>query len=106
MTTISEVQVAFSPVPVAQVVADETLPAGSATFDFFLKDARGARYARFAAVFSELLYFIIRRYGQSKPLAERHIPGQPGVQTIYILLSSVTNPNCYDASQQFELEYS
>ncbi|WP_317131624.1 T9SS type B sorting domain-containing protein [Pareuzebyella sediminis] len=99
---ISEVQVAFSPMPIAHSVADDFSCSGEGEYDLAQKDIEvlGSQAA------SE---YIVSYYGSLIDansginfLSKQFMP-EPGTQTIFVRLTSVNNPKCYDTSQSFQL---
>ena len=101
-TIISDVQVFFSPIPVAHPVDDEASCANLDVIEFSQKDADvlGSQNAA---------QFVVS-YHASQPdaingvnvLPEQY-PTPSGSQTIYVRVSSIDNPKCFDASQNFQL---
>ena len=99
---ISDVQVFFSPTPVAQPMSDEMSCSGGAIFDLSVKD-------------SEVLGsqdpndFVITYHEDpaDAQLGENAVPNPysaaPGTVTLYARVTSADNPACFDASQSFDL---
>lgn len=99
---ISDVQVYFSPTPVAQPLSDETSCSGNAIFDLTVKDA-------------ELLGtqapddFVITYHEDPADAqmgvnaASNPYTAVPGTTAFYARLTSTENPACFDATQSFEL---
>lgn len=99
---ISEVQVAFSSPPTTNMVVDEITCENEVGFDLSIKDAE--------ALGSQNMDNYIVTYHASQidaemgmnELARQYVSIQ-GVETIYIRISSIQNPSCFDASENFEL---
>ncbi|NHF57967.1 T9SS type B sorting domain-containing protein [Flavobacteriaceae bacterium TP-CH-4] len=99
---VSEVQVAFSPVPIANPISDAASCSGLSTFDLSQKDAEvlGAQDPN---------SYVVSYYADlgdannaTNALPKQYIT-QAGAQTIYVRVSSINNPNCFDVSEQFQL---
>ncbi|WP_422081364.1 T9SS type B sorting domain-containing protein [Ulvibacterium sp.] len=101
-TVISEVQVAFSALPTAFPITDETICSNSGTYNLSqkngevlgsqdLQEFRVGYYASYSDAVNGL-----------HVLPEQYIP-EIGTQTIYARVSSLENPRCFDVSQQFQL---
>ena len=100
---ISEVQVAFSVAPTTDPVADEAICSETGIFDLALKDSE-------ALGIQDPNLFLVS-YHSSLADATNGINALPkqysivtGTEVIYIRVSSVENPNCFDASEQFNLQ--
>ncbi len=100
---ISEVQVAFSTAPVTHPLADESVCVEDGTFDLGQKDAEALGTQDPATHFVS--------YHASQLDADNGTDALPrsytltsGPETIYVRVSSLENPRCYDASEQFTLE--
>ena len=99
---ISDVQVAFSAAPTANPVNDETICSGIGTFDLTQKDAE--------ALGVQDPDDVLVSYHNSNADAVAGINQLPvqypvftGTETIYVRTTSSTNPNCFDASESFQL---
>ncbi|MGB5237024.1 MAG: T9SS type B sorting domain-containing protein [Flavobacteriaceae bacterium] len=100
---ISDVQVAFSVAPTSNPIADETICSGIGTFDLSQKD-------------SEVLGpqdpdDVLVSYHNSNSDAVAGINQLPsqypvfnGTETIYVRTTSSANPNCFDATESFQLQ--
>ncbi len=100
---ISDVQVAFSPLPVAQTVEDELICYSELGYDLGQKDleALGSQNPQ------EFLvgYFTSQQDAEqgSSELPKQYLKNV-GVETIFVRVTSIQNPNCYDASVSFDIE--
>jgi gliding motility-associated-like protein len=102
-TIISDVQVAFSLAPIAETVEDEVVCSSvDVPYDLSQKDAE--------ALGSQDPNLFVVSYYSSLSDAQTGINGLPksypkmeGTETIYVRISSLENPSCYDASESFEL---
>ena len=102
-TIISDVQVAFSLAPIAETVEDEVVCSSvDVPYDLSQKDAE--------ALGSQDPNLFVVSYYSSLSDAQTGInelpksyPKMDGTEIIYIRVSSLENPNCYDASESFEL---
>lgn len=99
---ISDVQVAFSIAPVTQSITDETVCSELGYFDLSSKDGE--------TLGSQDPDEVLISYHQSAADANsgaNALPSQyaliAGTETIYVRATSSTNPNCYDASESFDL---
>lgn len=99
---ISDVQVAFAEVPITFPVEDESFCQSNLGFDFQRKtdEVLGGQLPSNYLV----SYFISQQDADQNinALTGDHIP-PIGDQTIYIRVSAIENPDCYDASQSFVL---
>ncbi|MEZ2415064.1 T9SS type B sorting domain-containing protein [Muriicola sp. E247] len=100
---ISDVQVAFSVAPVTHPLADEALCVENGTFNLEVKDAEAlgpqdpaTHLVSYHSTFSDADNGL-------NPLPKLHTINS-GNETIYVRVSSLENPRCYDASEQFILE--
>ncbi len=101
---ISDVNVVFYTIPIAYAVSDDAFCADMDTYDLSLKDieALGTQSP------SE---YIVSYHGSLNDalLGIDFLPKQyetnGSTEIIYVRISSLYNPRCYDASQDFELEY-
>jgi len=99
---ISDVQVAFNTSPLTSPVSDEIVCSDSSGFDLTQKDSQ-ALGAQDPSAF-------MVSYHNSQNDAILGInslispyPLSAGTETIYVRTTSLENPRCYDASQQFQL---
>ncbi|MBC31113.1 MAG: hypothetical protein CMH48_09720 [Muricauda sp.] len=102
-TIVSDVQVAFSPMPYTEAMADETLcHEGSIIYDLSLKDqeALGAQDPDLIKVSYHTS--LADATGGVNPLPKQYAK-LPGNETIYVRTYSIENPNCFDVSGSFEL---
>ncbi len=101
-TIISDIQVAFSSVPIAHAVGDEASCANLEVVDFSQKDAviLGSQ---------DNTQFVVSYYASLADATNRvnvlpkQYPTQSGSQTIYVRVGSIDNPRCFDVSQSFQL---
>jgi len=99
---ISEVQVAFSAMPFANPISDDASCTGLETYDLSQKDSEvlGAQSPN---------DFLVGYYGTFDDAANgenillKEYETQSGSQTIYVRLTSINNPRCFDVSQSFRL---
>ena len=99
---ISDVQVFFSTMPVANSVSDDASCSGLAVYDLTKKDSEvlGSQSANEFLVSYHLTMADAVDGANALP---KQYPTQPGSQTIYVRLTSIGNSRCFDASQQFQL---
>ena len=99
---ISEVQVAFSEMPIANAVSDDASCTGSETYTLFQKDAEviGTQPPN---NFLVSYYLSLTDATNGSNVLPKQYATQSGSQTIYIRLSSIDNPRCFDVSQSFRL---
>ena len=98
----SDVQVAFSTMPVANPVSDDASCSGLDLYDLSQKDQEvlGAQLAE---------DFVVSYYSSQGDatngtnVLSKQYATQSGTQTIYIRISSIDNPRCFDISQSFRL---
>ncbi len=107
VTTLAEtidsyVQVAFSAVPVANPVSDDASCSGSSMYDLSIKDAE--------ALGSQSPNDYLVSYHESQNDAINGINILPkqytinfGSRPIFVRVTSLNNPKCFDATQQFQL---
>ncbi|MCP4976146.1 MAG: T9SS type B sorting domain-containing protein [Maribacter sp.] len=101
---ISDVNVVFYKIPMAFTVSDDAFCADADIYDLSVKDAEvlGTQNP------SE---YIVSYHGSLNDAMQgiNFLPKQydtkTSTETIYVRISSLYNPRCYDASQDFELEY-
>ncbi|MEN8798486.1 MAG: T9SS type B sorting domain-containing protein, partial [Flavobacteriaceae bacterium] len=99
---ISDVQVAFSVAPTSNSINDETLCSDIGTFDLAQKDAE--------ALGSQDPDEVLVSYHSSAADAiagvnqlPQQYPVSTGTEDIYVRTTSSSNPNCFDASENFRL---
>ena len=101
---ISDVNVVFYTIPIANAVSDDAFCADMDTYDLSVKDAE-------ALGTQSSSEYIVSYHGSLNDamLGTNFLPKQyetnSSTETIYVRISSLYNPRCYDASQDFELEY-
>ncbi len=100
---ISDVQVGFSPAAMAYPMSDQGLCSDDGTLDLTALDDQ-ALGAQDPADF-RVSYHSSAADAQlgANPITSPYSPA-PGSETIYVRVSSLENPNCYDASESFLLE--
>ncbi len=99
---ISEVQVAFSMVPSAFPISDDASCSGLDTYDLTQKNAEVLGYQD-PTQFVVSYYSTLGDANNATNVLPKQYPTQNGAQTIYVRVSSVDNPNCFDVSEQFQL---
>ncbi|WP_289042524.1 T9SS type B sorting domain-containing protein [uncultured Zobellia sp.] len=101
-TIISDVQVFFTDMPVAQTVTDDASCGGLAMYDFSQKDSEvlgGQSPNEFLVTYHTTMADAV---GGANALPKQY-QTQSGSQTIFVRVTSIGNSRCYDASQQFQL---
>ncbi|MBC2839764.1 T9SS type B sorting domain-containing protein [Robiginitalea sp. SC105] len=100
---ISDVQVGFSPAASTQPISDEAICSDQQPYDLRAKDA-GALGSLNPAEF-RVSYHTSAFDAQAGigALPAEWSPG-PGTHTVYVRTTSLENPNCYDSSEQFDLQ--
>ena len=103
-TIISDVQVAFSSRPVAGPLVDEVVcVSADVPYDLGQKDMEALNG-------QDANSFLVGYYSSlaDAQMGINELPKQyektAGVETIFVRVSSLENPNCYDTSQSFEFE--
>lgn len=99
---ISDVQVAFSVVPTTDPVVDIASCSDSALFDLAQKDSE-ALGSQSPSDFVISYYTNLADAQQGIDFLPKQYAANLGQQTIYVRTTSLTNPNCFDTSQQFDL---
>lgn len=102
VNTISDVQVAFSVVPSAFAMSNEAMCSSDEVFDLGLKDTEALGNQNADEYVVSYHASMIDAVNGSENLPKQYNPG-PGLQTIYVRVTSLSNPKCFDASRQFEL---
>ena len=99
---ISDVQVAFSTAPVTNGLSDEILCSEAMVFDLSLKDME--------ALGAQDPDDVVVSYHLSAADATNGVNALPdqfslviGTETIYVRTSSSSNPNCFDATESFDI---
>lgn len=100
---ISDVQVGFSPAARAEPVADAVICSGDQPYHLSARDAEalGTQDPGEFRVTYHMSNFDAQAGIASLP--GTWSPG-PGDHTVYVRVTSLENPNCYDASSQFQLQ--
>lgn len=99
---ISDVQVGFSSAPTTAPVADEIGCSDIGVFDLSLKDAEALGTQDPNEVVVTYHSTMADATTGSNPLQTQY-PVNIGSETIFVRTSSVQNPDCFDASEQFNL---
>ncbi len=100
---ISEVQVAFSVAPTTNPVMDEAVCVDTGIYDLSQKDGE-ALGAQDPAAHLVSYHSSLADATNSLNALPKQYSVNAGTDTIYIRISSVENPRCFDASQQFTLQ--
>ncbi|MEK6154632.1 T9SS type B sorting domain-containing protein [Flavobacteriaceae bacterium 3-367] len=101
-TIISDVQVAFTATPTAHPMTHDEICSDAGTYDLSQKDAE-ALGAQDPNTFMVSYHSTLVDAANGVNGLPRLYPINPGTETLYVRVSSVANPNCFDASRQFEL---
>ncbi len=101
-TIFSEVQVAFSEVPVAEPVSDIAACSGATTIDLSEKDAE-VLGAQDPNVFVVSYYGDLGDANNGVNSLPKLYPATAGSETIYVRIAAIDNPNCFDVTEQFQL---
>ncbi len=99
---ISDVQVAFSAAPSTYPITDAASCEGFQSFDLSQKDSEalgGQNPSKFVVSY----YASLADANNGNNVLPKMHPTVLGTQTIYVRVSSVDNPNCFDVSGQFQL---
>ena len=99
---ISDVQVVFSTMPIANAINDDFSCSGSAMYDLAQKDAEalgGQSPSEFIVSYHTSLSDATDGINS---LPKQYLMGS-GSETIYVRVTSISNPICFDASQYFQL---
>jgi len=99
---ISDVQVGFTTSPTTNAISDEVSCSDIEFFDLSQKDAEALGAQDPDQVVVTYHNTITDANSGSNPLPTQY-PVNIGSQNIYVRTSSVQNPNCFDASEQFNL---
>ncbi len=101
-TIISDIQVAFSEMPVAHSVDDEASCTNLEVLDFSQKDAI-ILGSQDPVQFMVSYYNSLADATNGVNVLPKQYPTQSGSQTIYVRVGSIDNPRCFDVSQSFQL---
>lgn len=99
---ISDVQVGFTSAPTTGGLSDEVSCSDIGVYDLSQKDTEALGTQDPDEVIVTYHSTMADAISGSNPLPTQY-PVNTGSQTIYVRTSSVQNPNCFDASQQFNL---
>ncbi len=103
-TIISDVQVAFSSRPVTGLLVDEVVcVSADVPYDLGQKDME-ALNGQDPNIFAVSYYNSLTDAQMGINELPQQYEKTAGVETIFVRVSSLENPNCYDASQSFEFE--
>lgn len=101
-TFISDVQVAFSEVPIAHPVGNEASCTNRDSVDFSQKDAV-ILGSQDPVQFMVSYYASLADATNGVNVLPKQYPTRSGSQTIYVRVGSIDNPGCFDVSQSFQL---
>jgi len=101
---ISDVNVAFYTIPIANAVLDDAFCGNTDSYDLSVKDAE-ALGSQNPTEYIVSYHNSLNDAMQGINLLPKQYDTKTSTETIYVRLSSIYNPGCYDASQNFELEY-
>lgn len=101
-TVISDVQIGFSIMPIANLVLNDASCSGMDTYDLSQKDSEVLGAQNTDAFVVSYHTSLADANSGIHPLPKQYSV-QTGTQTIFVRLGSAENPNCYDVSQQFQL---
>ena len=102
-TIISDVQVAFALAPIAESVSNEVVCASAdIPYDLSQKDIE-ALGGQNPDIFTVSYYSSFNDAQLGVNELPKSYPKVPGTETIYVRVSSLENPECFDASESFEL---
>ena len=99
---ISDVQVDFSVVPITNSISDEATCSDTPLFDLAQKDAE-ALGSQSTSEYVVSYYTSLSDAQSGVNFLPKRYEGSIGNQTIFVRTTSLTNPNCFDTSEQFEL---
>ncbi|WP_092983014.1 T9SS type B sorting domain-containing protein [Robiginitalea myxolifaciens] len=100
---ISDVQVGFSPNPMAEPVSDVSACGANNTFNLASKDPE-VLGSQNASDYRISYHNSLLDAQQGRNPLDQTLNLSPGTQTIYVRMTSVENPDCFDATQSFQLE--
>ena len=98
----SSVQVIFSEVPTAFPISDDASCSGLDTFDLSQKDAE-VLGAQDPAEYVVGYYLSLDDANSGANVLPKNHETQAGSQTIFVRVSALNNPNCFDVSERFDL---
>lgn len=99
---ISDVQVGFSLMPIANVVASDTVCSDTETYDLFQKDTEALGIQN-PNDFVVSYHSSIADAESGNNFLPKQYYLQSGTQTLYVRIASAENSKCYDTSQKFDL---
>ena len=102
--TISDVNVVFYTIPIANPVSDDAFCADVDTYDLSVKDAE-VLGTQSPSEYIVSYHSSLNDAMQGIDFLPKQYETKGSTETIYVRISSLYNPRCYDASQDFELEY-
>lgn len=98
----SNVQVVFSEVPTAFPISDDASCSGLNTYDLSQKDAE-ALGTQDATQYVVSYYLSLSDANSGANVLPKNYMTQSGSQTIFVRISALNNPNCFDVSERFDL---
>lgn len=101
-TIISDVDVVYSAMPMAYPLTDDASCTGATTYDLSQKDTEvlgGQDPTEFIVSY----HTTMADANSGANILPKLLPSANNSQTIYVRVSSINNPRCYDATQQFQL---
>lgn len=101
-TIISDVQVAFSASPDTFMASDETICSDSGTYDLSQKNAEAIGSQDPGMYMVKYYRSLLDALDDTNALPQQY-PIASGVETIYYIVFSIENKQCFDAPQEFEL---
>lgn len=99
---VSDVQVSFSANPVAFPVADDSSCSGATTYDLSQKDVE-VLGTQDPSAFIVSYHTTLADAVNGIDFLPKSLETDNSSQTIYVRVTSLSNPKCYDASQYFQL---
>ncbi|MGX1929666.1 T9SS type B sorting domain-containing protein [Flagellimonas sp. 2504JD4-2] len=100
---ISDVQAVFNPIPTTSVVSDEQYCySSSAIFDLETKDSEALGAQDPAEFMVSYHHTLAEAISGANPIPKQ-FSKNPGQEDIYVRTYSLTNPDCFDASQSFSI---
>lgn len=99
---ISEVQVVFSGVPTSNPITNDASCSGLDVYNLQLKDAE-ALGGQDPNVFVVSYYLSLGDANNGINVLPKQHQTQAGTQTIFVRISSINNPDCFDVSERFDL---
>lgn len=98
---ISDVQVGFSVQPITFALSDDVSCSDMTTYDLAAKDAE-ALGTQSSDDFLVSYHSTLTDANSGNNFLPKDYPVQSVSQTIYVRVTSIENPNCYDTSEHFE----